>query len=54
MDIVDKDEGGQRQSVTEDFLNLMRRMSLSLVRSPPLDQLIPEEDSDIENDDVFC
>ena len=54
VDIVDKEEGGQRQSVTEDFLNLMRRMSLSLGRSPTLDQLIPEEDSDIENDDVFC
>ena len=47
--------GGQRRSVTDAGLKLMKRMSLSLGISAPLDQLIQEEeDSDFENDDVFC
>ena len=47
--------GGQRRSVTEAGIKLMKRMSLSLGISAPMDQLIQEEeDSDFENDDVFC
>ena len=49
--------GGQRRSVTDAGLKLMKRMSLSLgiSASLALDQLIQEEeDSDFENDDVFC
>ena len=48
-------ESHSRMSVTEAGKHLINRISLSLSRSAQFDQLIDEEEeSNFENDDVFC